>query len=265
VSEPVVIRAERVGKRYRRVHEQPMLLRDMALLVSGKTRKVDEFWALRDVSFEVYKGESVGIIGHNGSGKSTLLTLVAGTSFPTEGRISTRGKLSVLLALGAGFHPDMTGEENIIVAAGLLGFKPAEARQRMRHIVEFAELEEVIDTKIRFYSSGMMARLGFAIAINVSPEILLVDEVLAVGDASFQQKCLGEIRRMQGNGVTILLVSHGTILLQGLCSRVLWLDHGELRQIGPALEVIEEYDRVMRGTSAFGPGEPVSATDTAVA
>ena len=165
-----------------------MLLRDMAAIVTGHRQRVDEFWALRDVSFEVERGEMLGIVGRNGSGKSTLMTLVAGTSFPDEGSVSTRGRLSVLLALGAGFNLDMTGEENIIVNAGLLGLSIPEARARMRQIIEFAELEHVIDTKIRFYSSGMMARLGFAIAINVSPDILLVDEVLSVGDAGFQEK-----------------------------------------------------------------------------
>jgi lipopolysaccharide transport system ATP-binding protein len=246
VSAPIVIRAEGLGKRYQRVHEPPMLLRDMALLVSGRKRKIDEFWAVRDVSFEVAKGETLGVIGRNGSGKSTLLTLIAGTSFPNAGSVSVRGKISVLLALGAGFNYDMTGEENIIVAAGLLGLTSAEARRRMHQIVEFAELADVIDTKIRFYSSGMMARLGFAIAINISPDILLVDEVLAVGDVGFQQKCTAEIRRMQAEGATIVLVSHGMIMVQGLASRALWLDEGRVRQLGDADQVCEDYERVVK-------------------
>jgi len=242
-----VIRARNLGKRYRRVHEPPMLLRDMATIVSGGRRQVDEFWALRNVSFEVEQGEMLGIVGRNGSGKSTLLTLIAGTSFPDEGSVSTRGRLSVLLALGAGFNPDMTGEENIIVNAGLLGLSIPEARRRMRQIVEFAELEQVIDTKIRFYSSGMTARLGFAIAINVSPDILLVDEVLSVGDAGFQEKCFNEIRRMRAEGTTILFVSHGILSVQELCNRVLWLKDGVLERIGPADEVGWAYESYALG------------------
>ncbi len=247
MSRPTVIRARNLGKRYRRVHEPPMLLHDMASIVSGGRRHVDEFWALRDVSFEVEQGEMLGIVGRNGSGKSTLLTLIAGTSYPDEGSVSTRGRLSVLLALGAGFNVDMTGEENIIVNAGLLGLSIPEARRRMRQIVEFAELEQVIDTKIRFYSSGMMARLGFAIAINVSPDILLVDEVLSVGDAGFQEKCFNEIRRMQAEGTTILFVSHGILSVQELCNRVIWLKDGVVERVGPAAEVGWAYETYALG------------------
>jgi ABC-type polysaccharide/polyol phosphate transport system ATPase subunit len=239
---PVVIRAKNLGKRYQRVHEPPMLLRDMAAMVSGQRRHVDDFWALRNVDFEVEQGEMLGIVGRNGSGKSTLLTLICGTSFPDEGSVSTRGRLSVLLALGAGFNVDMTGEENIIVNAGLLGVSPREARARMRQIVEFAELEQVIDTKVRFYSSGMVARLGFAIAISVSPDILLVDEILAVGDVGFQEKCYNEIRRMQAEGTTIVFVSHGLLSVQDLCARALWLKDGVLERSGPVDEVVHAYE-----------------------
>jgi ABC-type polysaccharide/polyol phosphate transport system ATPase subunit len=246
-----VIRARNVGKRYLRVHEPPMLLRDMAAIVTGHRQRVDEFWALRDVSFEVERGEMLGIVGRNGSGKSTLMTLVAGTSFPDEGSVSTRGRLSVLLALGAGFNLDMTGEENIIVNAGLLGLSIPEARARMRQIIEFAELEHVIDTKIRFYSSGMMARLGFAIAINVSPDILLVDEVLSVGDAGFQEKCSQEIRRMQAEGATVLFVSHGMLAVQSLCKRALWLKDGKLEKFGPVDEVARAYESYALGEAAI--------------
>ncbi len=242
MSRPVVIRAQNLGKRYHRVHEPPMLLRDMAAMVSGKQRRVDEFWALRNVSFEVEQGEMLGIVGRNGSGKSTLLTLICGTSFPNEGSVSTRGRLSVLLALGAGFNLDMTGEENIIVNAGLLGLSTREAHSKMRQIVEFAELEQVIDTKIRFYSTGMVARLGFAIAISISPDILLVDEILAVGDVGFQQKCYDEIKRMQSEGTTIVFVSHGLLGVQHLCARALWLKDGVLERCGPVDEVVHAYE-----------------------
>jgi lipopolysaccharide transport system ATP-binding protein len=246
MSRPVVIRARNLGKRYRRIHEPPMLLRDMAATVSGARQRVDDFWALRDVSFEIEQGEMLGIIGRNGSGKSTLLTLICGTSFPDEGVVSTRGRISVLLALGAGFNPDMTGEENVVVNSALLGLSVPEARARLRQIVEFAELEAVIDTKIRFYSSGMLARLGFAIAISVSPDILLVDEILTVGDIAFQEKCFREIRRMQSQGTTILFVSHG-IMTPDLCGRVLWLNEGKLERIGPVEEVWKAYEDHSRG------------------
>jgi lipopolysaccharide transport system ATP-binding protein len=242
MDRPLVIRARNLGKRYQRVHEAPMLLRDMAAMVSGERRRVDEFWALRGVSFEIAQGEMFGVVGRNGSGKSTLLTLVCGTSFPDEGSVSTRGRLSVLLALGAGFNVDMTGEENIIVNAGLLGLSVSEARAKMRQIVEFAELEHVIDTKIRFYSSGMVARLGFSIAISVSPDILLVDEVLAVGDAGFQEKCYREIRRLQAEGTAIMFVSHGNIAVQDLCTRAIWLKDGVAERIGPVDEVARAYE-----------------------
>ena len=224
-----------------------MLLRDMAAMMSGQKRRVDEFWALRNVNFEIEQGEMVGIIGRNGSGKSTLLTLICGTSFPDEGVVSTRGRLSVLLALGAGFNHDMTGEENIIVNAGLLGLSVAEAKAKMREIVEFAELEQVIDTKIRFYSSGMVARLGFAIAISVSPDILLVDEILAVGDVGFQEKCYNEIKRMQAEGTTVLFVSHGMFTVQELCAARNLAQGRRGRAAGPADEVIKAYETYTLG------------------
>jgi len=242
----VVIRAAGVGKRYQRVHEKPMLLRDMALLLSSRMRSVDEFWALRDVSFEVRKGEAMGVLGPNGSGKSTLLTLLAGTAYPSEGTASTRGRVSPLLELGAGFSQDMTGEENIIINAGLLGLTAEEARQRMRAMVEFAELGHVIDTPIRQYSSGMKARLGFSIAMHVTPDILIVDEVLAVGDLRFQEKCSREFDRMRGEGVTIVLVSQSPDVIAMRCDRALWLKDGRVQNIGDAKEIAAEYERAMR-------------------
>jgi len=245
MSAPVVIRASRLGKRYMRVHEKPMLLRDMALMMSSRRRKTDEFWALRNVSFDVHQGETLGILGPNGSGKSTLLDLLAGTAFPNEGCASTRGRISVLLSLGAGFSIDMTGEENIIVNAGLLGLTAAEARQRMARIVDFAELADVIDTPIRFYSSGMLARLGFSIAINVSPDILIVDEVLAVGDIAFQRKCFDQFRRLQADGTTIVVVSQAPSVIAALSSKAIWLQDGEVQQQGPAAEVAHAYERSM--------------------
>lgn len=245
MSGPTVIRAQSVGKRYHRVHEKPMLLRDMALLLSARRKSVDEFWALRDVSFEVHQGETLGILGPNGSGKSTLLTLLAGTAFPSEGTASTRGRVSLLLELGAGFSPDMTGEENIIVNAGLLGLTMGEARSRMRDIIEFAELGDVIDTPIRHYSSGMTARLGFSIAIHVSPDVLIVDEVLSVGDIRFQEKCAREFDRLRADGVTIVMVSQSPDAIADRCDRALWLKEGRVQSLGDAKQVASEYRAAM--------------------
>lgn len=245
MSAPIVIRANDLGKRYQRIHEKPMLLRDMAFLLSPRRKRVDEFWALRNVTFDVRQGESFGVLGHNGSGKSTLLTLLGGTTFPSEGTASTRGRISLLLGLGAGFSPDMTGEENIIVSAGLLGLSGQEARARMRDIIDFAELGDVIDTPLRHYSSGMSARLGFSIAIHVSPDVLIVDEVLAVGDLRFQEKCLRQFERMRADGVTIVIVAQAPMFIQALCDRALWLKEGRVQNIGTADEISAEYTEEM--------------------
>jgi lipopolysaccharide transport system ATP-binding protein len=245
MKRPIVVRARDLGKRYERVHEKPMLLRDMALMMSARKRRVDEFWAVRHLSFDVEQGETLGVIGQNGSGKSTLLTLLAGTSFPSEGVASTRGRVSLLLELGAGFSADMTGEENVIENAGLLGLTTSEARDRLRSIVDFAELGEVIDTPIRFYSAGMLARLGFSIAIHVQPDILIVDEVLAVGDIRFQQKCGEAFRQLQDGGTTVVLVSQGPGVIQQTCDRAIWLRDGMLHQIGPAGEIAAAYTEFM--------------------
>jgi ABC-type polysaccharide/polyol phosphate transport system ATPase subunit len=241
-----VIRAEKLGKRFARIHQKPMLFRDLAMSALGQRRaRSDEFWALRSVSFSVKEGETFGVVGPNGSGKSTLLSLVAGTSFPNEGSISTRGRISVLLELGSGFHADMSGEENIIVNAGLLGARIEEARALMSRIVAFAELEEFIDTPIRHYSSGMLARLGFSIAIHVSPHLVIVDEVLAVGDIAFQAKCMQEIERMKSDGTTIVIVSQSPDVIGRVCDRALWLESGGARRLGPASEVAQAYAAAM--------------------
>jgi lipopolysaccharide transport system ATP-binding protein len=242
---PVVIRAASVGKRYQRVHEKPMLMRDMALLLSSRRKTVDEFWALREVSFDVRQGETFGVLGPNGSGKSTLLTLLAGTAFPSEGTASSRGRVSLLLELGSGFSHDMTGEENIIVNAGLLGLTTQEARDRMREIVDFAELSDVIDTPIRHYSSGMVARLGFSIAIHVSPDVLIVDEVLSVGDLRFQEKCNKEFDRLRSKGVTVVLVSQSPDAIAHRCDRALWLLEGRIQNLGDAEQIAAEYRAAM--------------------
>ena len=246
---PVTIRANNVGKHFLRVHEKPMLLREAAMLVVGRQRRVDDLWAVRHVNFELRTGESLGLLGLNGSGKSTLLSLVAGTSFPSEGTMSTRGRISTLLSLGAGFNDDMTGEENIVASAGLLGISVREANRRLQKIVDFAELESAIDTQIRFYSSGMVARLGFAIAINVSPDILVVDEVLAVGDLKFQDKCIGAIRELRGRGITMVIASQSPAFVSEFCQRVIWLENGQVKQFGEAVEVGLAYQSATTGRS----------------
>jgi ABC-type polysaccharide/polyol phosphate transport system ATPase subunit len=218
-----------------------MLLREALVLLAGRARREEDFWALRDISLEVRRGETLGVVGANGRGKSTLLQVIAGTTFPTQGTVSTRGRLSPLLAMGAGFHPDMTGEENIIVSASLMGLSVEEAKQRLPKIVEFAELEAVIDTPIRFYSSGMNGRLGFAVAINVSPDIVVIDEVFAVGDMSFQKKCQEAMMALKSRGATIVFASQSPMTVAEFCNRAIWLDAGNVRLAGTAREVASAY------------------------
>jgi len=200
-----------------------------------------EFWALRDVNFSVYAGEALGIIGENGSGKSTALKMISRILYPTEGSVSVRGKVSALLELGTGFHPDLTGRENVYLNGSLLGLNHRQMDSRYPAIVDFAELARFIDTPIKHWSSGMVMRLGFAVAINVDPDILITDEVLAVGDESFQRKCLEQIAQFRRAGKTIIFVSHALEAVRGLCSRAIWLDHGLLRADGPATAVIDSY------------------------
>lgn len=247
MSAPVTVRISNVGKRFARVHEKPMLLRDSLLLFSNRKEKVDDLWAVKNVSFDLRAGETIGIIGRNGSGKSTLLSLVAGTTFPSEGTVSTRGRISTLLSLGAGFHPDMTGEENIITSAGLHGISITEARRRLPDIVKFAELEDVIDTQLRFYSSGMQARLGFSIAIHVSPDILVVDEVFSVGDIAFSEKCINFVRNMMVSGATVVFASQSPVFLIDFCSRAIWLEEGRIKMMGPSYDVGNAYQLTMTG------------------
>jgi ABC-type polysaccharide/polyol phosphate transport system ATPase subunit len=199
------------------------------------------FWALKDVSFEVGKGEMVGLVGDNGSGKSTILKLLTGISKPTHGEIKLNGRISALLELGAGFHPDFTGRENVFLNASILGLRRKEIEVRFDDIVNFAELGEFIDNPVKTYSSGMYMRLAFAIAVNVDPDILVIDEVLAVGDAPFQRKCFEQIKRFRKEGKTILLVTHDLSAVRDLCDRAIWLQKGKLMADGPPEKVIELY------------------------
>lgn len=204
------------------------------------------FKALDDVSFEVQQGETFALLGHNGSGKSTMLKCIAGTLRPSSGRVVSRGRLAALLELGAGFHPDLTGRENIYLNGSILGFSRVQIDRIFDDIVEFAELNDFIDQQVKHYSSGMYARLGFSVAINVEPEILLVDEVLAVGDEAFQRKCIDRVRQLQGDGRTILLVSHAADLVRQIADRAAVLDHGHLVDVAEPGEAI----RTLRETLA---------------
>lgn len=201
----------------------------------------EKFWALRGVSFAVKQGETVGIIGPNGAGKSTALKLISRIIEPTSGRIEVNGRVRALLELGAGFHPDLTGRENIFLNGSILGFGRTEIQRRLDEIIAFAELERFVDVPVKHYSSGMYVRLGFSVAVHTAPEILLVDEVLAVGDQVFQQKCLKRISELRRDGVTIVLVSHGLESIRSLCERAIWLQDGGVQADGSSAEVVDQY------------------------
>ena len=204
-------------------------------------RHAEEFWALRNVSFDVAEGSTVGLIGANGSGKSTLLKLVGGILSPTSGTVTRRGRIAALLELGAGFHGDLTGRENVYLNASILGLSRARTDRYFHDIVEFSGIGEFIDTQVKFYSSGMYVRLAFAVAVHVDPEILLIDEVLAVGDEPFQRKCMERIKAFQRDGRTILFVTHGLDQVRSLCDRVIMLDHGRVVVDGTAVEGIRAF------------------------
>jgi len=237
------IRLEGVGVCYRVASERIATFKEYAIrLLQGKIMHRD-FWALRSVSLTISTGEMIGIIGQNGAGKSTMLKLVARVLRPTEGRVVVRGKVAPLLEFGAGFHPDLTGRENVFLNGALFGFTREEMEDKFSRIVDFAELWDFIDVPMRNYSSGMWARLGFAVATDVEPDILLVDEVLSVGDESFQRKSFARMQEFRDRGATILFVSHSMDMIEATCHRAAWINHGYLEAIGNADEVIQEYRR----------------------
>jgi homopolymeric O-antigen transport system ATP-binding protein len=262
MSDDVVIRAEGLGKRYTIGHaaerERYVALRDVLArgarnawrktvdmgrgraIVTGDT--VEEFWALRDVSFNVNRGEVLGIVGRNGAGKSTLLKILSRITEPSEGQVTVKGRVASLLEVGTGFHPELTGSENIYLNGAILGMTRSEIRRKFDEIVAFAEIEKFLDTPVKRYSSGMYVRLAFAVAAHLEPEILVVDEVLAVGDAEFQKKCLGKMDDISHrDGRTVLFVSHNTRAVSLLCARALLLGRGQLVVDGPATNVLETY------------------------
>ena len=244
------ILVENLGKHFNRYHaEKPITFMEAALSGFRRIKAVDEFWALRGVCFEVAAGEMMGVIGHNGAGKSTLLQLLGKVAHPTEGRIKMRGRVGALLDLGAGFHGDLTGRENVLVTAIVAGLPRREAIRRFDQIVEFAELARFIDNPVRTYSTGMMMRLAFSVAVHTDPQILLVDEFLSVGDLSFQTKCLNRIAEMKEQGCAIVLVSHSASQVERLCDRALWLKRGRVVAYGEPTVVAGQYTTEMRSQS----------------
>jgi ABC-2 type transport system ATP-binding protein len=228
-----------LSKKFRIYSEKNQYLK--AAITRGKRAEFEDFWALSGVSFEIPVGQTFGIIGSNGSGKSTLLKCLAGILIPDRGTIVKAGRMAALLELGAGFHPDLSGRENVNLNGAILGMTRREIEKKFSEIVDFAGLERFIDTPVKNYSSGMIVRLGFAIAINVEPEILIIDEVLAVGDEEFQQRCFQKIEQFRKDGRTIIFVSHGLSQVSQLCDKALWLDQGHIRDVGPAYKVVSEY------------------------
>lgn len=235
----MVIAFTNVSKTFSRT-TGPVLLRKHLARLLRRPRK-QRFYALKRVSFQVEEGESVAVIGPNGAGKSTLLSLVAGLTKPDEGSVWVDGRVAALLELGSGFHPDLTGAENVRLNAALLGFSRQRAAELFDEIVEFSGVAEFIHEPLRTYSSGMVVRLAFSVAVGLDPEILVVDEVLAVGDQAFQAKCLDKIHERRAKGRTLLCVSHAAPIVQQFCDRAIWLDHGELIMSGPVSEVLEAY------------------------
>src|SRR3954469_1255085 len=249
---PAAIRLEQVTKRYRAGRSRTVIdliasnldrMRGKAQDVHSVTRgKIDAtIWAMRDVSFEVPEGAGLGVIGRNGAGKTTLLKLISRVTWPTSGRVRVAGRVVSLIELGAGFHPELTGRENVYLGAGLFGLTRRDIDRQFDAIVQFADVERMIDTPMKRYSSGLYARLGFAVAVYSNPDIVLVDEVLAVGDAAFRRRALEALRRLIGEGKTVLFISHDMWNVRRLCSNILWMEEGRVRAYGPAGENAERY------------------------
>ena len=230
---------ENLWKNFRLYHERNQYLK--AAILRGRRARYEEFWALKNVSFEVPTGTTFGVIGSNGSGKSTLLKCLTGILVPDKGSVTVHGRVSALLELGAGFHPELSGRENVFLNGAILGLSKKEIAAKFDDIVDFAGLADFIDTPVKNYSSGMFVRLGFAVAAHVDPEVLLIDEVLSVGDESFQRKSAERIEQFRRDGRTIVFVSHGLTLVEQLCETVAWIDKGDLREVGRAGDVISAY------------------------
>lgn len=236
----VAVNVEDLGKKFRLYHERNQSIK--SAVMRGRTSVHEDFWALRHTSFEVPEGSTFGLIGSNGSGKSTLMKCLAKIYYPNEGQISSYGKVAALLEVGSGFHPELSGRENIFLNGSILGMSRKSISAKFDQIVEFSGVEEFIDQPVKNYSSGMYVRLGFSVAIHVDPEILVVDEVLAVGDAEFQAKCQQKFKEFKQEGKTVILVSHSMEMVKDMCDQVAWLNRGELVAAGKAKEVIKSYE-----------------------
>jgi len=272
VREQVLVRVEGVSKKFCRSLGKSLRygVQDIVSELLAQSRseirlRPDEFWALRDVSFELHRGECLGIIGRNGAGKSTLLKLLSGLMKPDRGRITVRGRMRALIELGAGFSPVLTGRENIYVNAAVLGLTKRQTTRILNEIIDFAEIEEFIDTPVQNYSSGMRVRLGFAVAASLNPDILLVDEVLAVGDIAFQRKCLRRMKDFVERGGSLVVVSHNMDLIRSVCTRGLYLDQGQVRALGDIRSAIKQYvdDINLQSAGLTGAQDGSSASLTA--
>jgi ABC-type polysaccharide/polyol phosphate transport system ATPase subunit len=259
VSGTPAVEVDGVSKRFRLYKERNQSLK--AALMRGGRARYDEYWALRDVSFEVPEGSTFALIGENGSGKSTLLKCIARILEPEKGSITTRGSLAALLELGSGFHPELSGRENVFLNGSILGLSKRELERKFDEIVDFAGIERFIDQPVKNYSSGMYMRLGFSVAINVDPDVLLVDEVLAVGDAAFQEKCMEKFADFRRAGKTVIIVSHAMGSMRTLCDHAAWLDQGSLIEVGRADHIVDRY--VDKGHAESGPAEPEAVSGDA--
>ena len=243
LNKETVIRLENVGVRYRIASERVATFKEYLIRRFQGKIALGDFWALNQVDLSIFRGEMLGLIGPNGAGKSTLLKLVARVMRPTRGRVWVKGVVAPLLEFGAGFHPDLTGRENIFLNGALLGFTNDQMQEKFDRIVDFAELWEFIDVPVRNYSSGMAARLGFAVATDIDPDILILDEVLSVGDEAFQRKSLARMEEFRTVGATIILVSHNMGTILEMCHRAVWLEHGQIKMVGDAREVVPAYQQ----------------------
>ncbi len=255
----LVLIADHVTKSFRVHQERTNSLKQ--LIAGGGRNRYEEFVALDDVSFEVREGEAFGVIGHNGSGKSTLLKCMAGILRPNAGSIEVRRRMSALLELGAGFHPELSGRDNVFLNAAILGMPRREIANRFDEIVEFSGLEQFIDAPVKTYSSGMYVRLAFAVAINVDPQLLIIDEILAVGDVTFQQKCMEKFAQFREEGRTLVLVTHDMSSVRNFCDRAIWLDHGNVLGEGAPADLVDRYTESMLASPTSGSGDstPVEA------
>jgi ABC-type polysaccharide/polyol phosphate transport system ATPase subunit len=249
-----------VSKRFKMYRERNQSLK--AALMRGKRASFDEFWALQDVTFDIPVGSTFGLIGENGSGKSTMLKCIAQILQPDSGSVKVNGRIAALLELGSGFHPELSGRENVYLNGSILGLGRKELERKFDEIVHFAGIEAFIDQPVKNYSSGMYVRLGFAIAINVDPDILLVDEVLAVGDASFQEKCMDKFAEYRENGKTVVIVSHAMGSLRSMCDRAIWLEHGHLIRQGKANDIVDSYLDSTYQAKSHQPVELAEVTET---